>query len=98
MDLSIFLSSVINKIYKILPLYEMDEQTTLLYVERLIAELNGSLHTFPELGHDKNFISAMNNLNYILHCGCSVVECRRQVFDSIDYVKKVQRRMERGRP
>lgn len=91
MDKELFLSSLVGKLYKVLPLYEDGGSEVFLYLERLIAELNGAMYTFPELTEEENYISIVNNLNYILHCGCSLVECRRQTFDSISLAKKLRR-------
>lgn len=96
MDRNLFLASLVGKIYKVLPLYENGGTEVFLYIERLVAELNGAMFTFPELSNEEYYISIVNNLNYILHCGCSLSECRRQTFDSITLVKKLRQEVNHG--
>lgn len=94
MELHNFLRSLTDKIYKVLPMYESGDSGVFTYIERFIAELKGGMYTFPVLQSEGQYISVINNLNYILHCQCSVEECRRQTFDSISLVKKIIKNLE----
>lgn len=94
MELQNFLSSLIDKIYKVLPMYEAGDEGVFVYIERFVAELKGGMYTFPALQSEGQYISIINNLNYILHCQCSVEECRRQTFDSISLAKKIKKNLE----
>lgn len=94
MELQKFLSSLVDKIYKVLPMYECNDSGVYVYLERFIAELKGGMYTFPVLQTEKQYISIINNLNYILHCQCSIEDCRRQTFDSISMAKKIMKNLE----
>ena len=89
MNLENYLHSLTPKIFKVLPMYEETDHGLPVYLERLLAELRGSTFTFPDLSDNVQYITIMNNLNYLLHYEYTKEECRRLVFDSISHLGKI---------
>lgn len=85
-----YLTSLTPKIFKVLPMFEENDPGIAVYLERLVAELRGSTYTFSSLASSNQFISIINNLNYLLHYECTKEECKRLVFDSISLLEKIE--------
>lgn len=94
-----YLKTLVNSVYKILPLYEEENKGLEKYVESLLFELNGLDKVVP-LENSDEYISLMANLNSIIKevkledSRKSVV--KREVFKSINIVKSMIGKLEEG--
>ena len=86
MEIQVYLQSLTGKIFKILPMFENEDETLNTYMAHLVAELSGGSFSFPELSSDAGYISLFNGVNYILHHDCSVKQCKREVFNMLSVV------------
>ena len=62
MDITIFLDSLTNKIFKILPLKEQNNDYLFSHLNSLQIELIGALVTFPELKKNTNYLSIIDDI------------------------------------
>lgn len=62
--LSIYLNSVVNSVFKILPLYEEQNEGVTTYVESLIFELDG-LQDIIMIEHSYEYISLLSTLSSV---------------------------------
>lgn len=97
--LAIYLNSVVNSVFKILPLYEEQNVGVATYVESLIFELDG-LQDIVTIEHSYEYISLLSNLSSVKKevekedGRKSVV--KREVFKCINIIKNMVGKLGEG--
>lgn len=84
MNILCFLDSLTNKIFKILPLKEQNNDFLFSYLNSLQIELIGALITFPKLKNNSNYLSIINATNFLGDNTFSNQQCKREVFKIIN--------------
>ena len=85
-----FLLSLTNKIYKILPLREEQNDGLKAHIDSLRIELIGAYRTFAVLRTSRPYIEIVNTINYMACHRYSVTACRREVFKMLRLAKQLQ--------
>lgn len=89
----IYLSSLTDRIYKILPLREScefgDRSYLSKYISSLLVEVKGAEFTFPALSNLADYISILNTIQYLNEYELPISEVKREVFKMIRLVKKL---------
>lgn len=86
-----YLSAVISKVFKILPMRETNEPSLPVYLDSLCMELTGSVHVFSLLENDSEYITLIAII-------CSLRDnpetdtrvVKREVFHSISICNKLK--------
>lgn len=94
-----YLNSVVNSVFKILPLYEEQNVGVSTYIESLIFELDG-LQDVVSIKHSYEYISLLSTLSSV---GKEVVKAdskkpivKREVFKCINIIKNMVGKLEEG--
>lgn len=87
-----YFKSLINKIYKILPIKESGEPTLYKYIESLLRELIGNKTLIVKLSNDAQYLSLLATLEYLNSNDCEVAVVRTEVFKAISICKKLQKK------
>lgn len=89
-----YLKLLTDKIYKILPLFEEENEGLFSYVQSLIYELNGTLWAIEELQKNAEYISLIATLESLSNDSIAFDNdhyiIKREVFKCIDIVKKMR--------
>lgn len=97
--LIIYLNSIVNSVFKILPLWEEKNIGVDVYVESLIFELNG-LEEAIEIKHSYEYISLLSNLQSVkkevLSEDSKKSIIKREVFKCINIIKNMVGKLEEG--
>lgn len=93
-----YLFSLVDKIYKILPLREIEEQTNEKYIKALIREIVGMQELTVVLERDSRLMSVLSILQYLSsHVNeMSVENVKSDVFQAINIVKKLRKQYWNG--
>ncbi len=82
---------LINKVFKILPMREKETETLGVYLESFMVELIGNRSLIEHLKYEPLFMSLLSTLEYFIeNPDAEVGVYKREVFKSIDVVKKIQ--------
>lgn len=93
-----YLSYLVDRFFKILPMREDEEPTLNVYIRSLLLELLGCRSLIMAFNDDHDFLALTSTLKYLAdHPECTVDDVRREVFRSIRTVKGLKRRYEQGR-
>ena len=96
-----YFHTLINKFFKILPLYEDKEETLCEYMRNLQIELIGCKSFITELEHDARYISMLSVLEQLIglhsHCGFTIEhrKIKKSVFQAISFCEELEERYER---
>ena len=97
--LVIYLNSIVNSVFKILPLWEEKNVGVQTYIESLIFELDG-LQDVVSIEHSAEYISLLSNLASVkkeIAKGNSKKQViKREVFKCINIVKNMVGKLEEG--
>lgn len=85
-----YLSSLIGKFYKIIPIKENGEPSLNKYMESLQRELIGCKDLIALLENDDLFLSLIFTLQYLIENDCEFKIIRSEIFKSINICKKLQ--------
>lgn len=91
-----YLDSAVDKIFKILPLYEEKNETLDEYIESLILELRGFVSEYGNVGVT-DYISVISTLEGIRNMAKdrgNQPKIKREVFKCIEIIKKVRNMLE----
>ena len=93
-----YFCTLVNQVYKILPMREQESKTLDKYVWRLHAELLGCAGMFPGIEDDSYFASLLSILQYLRdHCmEDSIGQTRQLVFEGIRICEKLSGRYAEG--
>jgi len=84
-----YLNFLIGRVYKILPISESEPETLKSYLDSLILELTGSKDLILKLKKDASFLSLIATLQALSENQYSHSEIKREVFKSINIIKKL---------
>lgn len=85
-----YLKSLVNCIFKILPMREHDEETLPVYIESLMFELLGCHSLVCAIHGDRMFLGIVSTLEYLRsHTDQDSAVFRREVFKAISYCNKL---------
>ena len=89
-----YFRTLVNQVYKILPMRESKTDSLQKYVWRLSAELIGGTGLYPELQEDSYFASLLNILQYLSDhsMDCSIDKTKQLVFEGIHICEKLSER------
>lgn len=97
--LVVYLNSVVNSVFKILPLYEEQNVGVETYVESLLFELDG-LQEVVAIEHSAEYISLMSNLasvkKEVAKEDSKKPVVKREVFKCINIIKNMVGKLEEG--
>jgi DUF1009 family protein len=90
-----YLGNLVDRIYKILPLYEEQNEGLFKYIQSLVFELNG-FHYVVNNGLSYHYLSLMATLESLsdeslLSDKENKEEVKREVFKCIDITKKIKK-------
>lgn len=85
-----YLTTLINKFFKILPLKEHEEPSLKDYMSSLQFELIGSQSLITAFHYDSRYLSLIAILQYMINNPCGVADVKRQVFSAISICKKLK--------
>lgn len=87
-----YLDSTVNKVFKILPLYEEENSTLESYVESLILELRGFVSTYGSVGIVEyiSIISTLEGIQEVISKKENQPTVKREVFKCIETIKRIE--------
>lgn len=86
-----YFGSLIDMVFKILPLWENREETLPVYIESLQAELSGFKSLVAAVSYDSMYLSLLSILQYLLdHPELEVTVVKREVFHMISLCNKLK--------
>lgn len=87
-----YLNNTVNKVFKILPLYEEENSTLDSYVESLILELRGFVATYGSVGIVEyiSIISTLEGVQEIISEKDNQPTVKREVFKCIETIKRIE--------
>lgn len=83
---------LIGRVWKILPMSEEDNKHLKDYMEGLQRELIGNMNLVEDLKYDGYFITLLNKIEYLISEECEHETIRKEVFECIDVIKKIQKK------
>ena len=93
-----YFDTLVNKIFKILPIIENREESITTYMESLGVELTGFQSLLPSIGEDPSYLSLLSIFKWLSdNVGESDEHykvIRREVFHAISLCKKMHSRFE----
>lgn len=91
-----YLQLVINKIFKILPLYEENNETLEVYIESLILEVKGFIAVYGSVGVTEyiSVVSTLEGIQKKVQEEGNQPTVKREVFKTIDTVNKIRHMLE----
>lgn len=88
-----YLSVLVNRFFKILPIREQESESFVVYVKSLLSELLGCRGLVCILDNDPDFATLLFILQYMIeHDDISISEVRREVFRSTSICNKLKAR------
>lgn len=96
-----YFHTLINKLFKILPLYECKENSLCEYMRNLQIELIGCKGFIVELENDPRYISMLSILEHLIglhsYCGFTIDHhiVKKSVFQAISICEELEERYER---
>lgn len=87
-----YISFLINKVYKILPMKEEGCKTLTSYLENLQIEMLGNYELIECLKDEPQFISVLGVIQYFIEHDFDVAICRRQVFSVIKSLENINKK------
>lgn len=91
-----YFEMLVNKVFKILPIIENNEESIATYTDSLRCELQGFQSLLPSIGEDPIFLSFLSIVQWLVD---SVTDAdiqykviRREVFHAISLCKRLQSR------
>lgn len=93
-----YLQVTVDKIFKILPLYEEDNKTLKDYINSLTIELKGFVSVYGSVGIEEymSVISTLQGLQNIIDMKGNQPVVKREVFKSIETINKIHNMLEGG--
>lgn len=93
-----YLQGTVDKVFKILPLYEENNPTLKEYINSLIIELKGFVAVYGSVGIEEyiTVIATLQGLQSIIDSKGNQPVVKREVFKSIEMVNKISNLLEGG--
>ena len=90
---SAYFAALINRVFKILPIREREEDTLTAYLDSLALELMGCGSLLPALSADGEFVSVLSTVRSLRdNPSLPVSTVKREVFRTISACKKMESR------
>jgi len=87
-----YLSVLISKLFKILPLKENNSDTLHEYLQSLQIEMFGAINVIDNVQFNRaKVLSIINIIQFFIDNDYDVVVCKREVFKCIDIIKKIEK-------
>jgi hypothetical protein len=97
---STYKRALVDRVYKILPLYEESNDGLFANIQSLVYELHGLLNVIESLNHNANYLSLIATLESLsddsLFFDLEKEVVKREVFKCIDLIKKMDKSPESG--
>ena len=87
----LFLSNMIGTVYKVLALYDSNDQNLKGYIDSVCIQLLGGLETFPELKYNQKYISVINIIQYLRTNEFDKKTCKREILKGTNILEKLSR-------
>lgn len=87
-----YLTDLVNRFYKILPIRENEEKTIEQYLESLLREMLGFKSLIIALQYDDRYITLLSILQYFIDEKPDVSKVKSDVFKAINILKKLQKK------
>lgn len=87
-----YLQSLINKVYKVLPMKEEGCETLDAYLLSLENELIGCYKLWGVLENEPQFLAVINVVKYLATEEYDVVVCKREVFKTIHLIESINKK------
>jgi len=84
-----YLKTLIDKVYKILPMKEENSETLHCYLTGLIHEMVGAYQLHAKLADEPRFLSVINIVKYLESNDYDVATCKREVFKAIRLIQNI---------
>ena len=84
-----YLKTLIDKVYKILPMKEENSETLHCYLSGLTHELVGCYQLYYELVDEPRFLSVVNIVKYLETNDYDTATCKREVFKAIKLIQSI---------
>lgn len=84
-----YIHSLINKVYKILPMKEENSETLKSYLDSFLIELIGCQKLFDVLKNEPQFGTIITTITYLANKEYSVATCRKEVFKCIHILSRL---------
>lgn len=91
-NFSCYFESLVNKVFKILPMKEAETETLNTYLDSLLRELIGNSDLVLTLKEEPAFISVVSILSYLANEDYDIPVCRQEVFKCIHLLKDIRER------
>lgn len=86
-----YFRALVNKIFKILPMKENEEDSLCIYLESLQAELLGCKELVGEIKENPLFLSLLSILQYLIdNPDLKTLKVRREVFHAISICNQIK--------
>ena len=90
--LKAYFAGLVNRLFKILPLWESKESTLCIYLRSLQNELLGCQGFIPVFKADADFVTLLAILQFFVeHPDTEVSDIRREVFRAIRICKRLEK-------
>lgn len=90
-ELCVYFNSLINRFFKILPMFESGEPSLEAYIQSLQRELIGCSGLVPELSEHGAYMTLLSILEYISDpANCSKSTVKTEVFHAINICNKLR--------
>lgn len=83
---------LVNQFYKILPIMESNDQTLNKYLHSLQRKMLGCRTLISALNDDEYYLCLLSILQFMIDNDCDVDTVRSDVFESINIIKKLQKK------
>lgn len=84
-----YLCILVDKVYKILPLFEEKCETLPQYLQGLEHELVGCYQLYFKLADEPRFLSVVNIVKYLETENYDIATCKREVFTAIKLINSI---------
>lgn len=92
-----YLEALINKVYKILPMYEEENKNLRSYLQSLEREMSGCYQLYKSVCDDAQFLSLISIVSYLHTEEYTQQVCKQEVFKAIHIIEgMVERTGENG--
>lgn len=86
-----YFNTLVNRIFKILPMRENEERTLAVYIDSLQSELIGCKGLIISFKDNSDFLSLLSILQYLIdNPNCHVSKVKREVFNAISICGKLK--------
>lgn len=91
-NLSQYLSQLVGKTFKILPLFEENSPTLTSYIKSYQCELIGDAFLFKPLKDEPKFITLLATIEYLANAEYDHDTCKREVLKCTNIINDIQAR------